>query len=109
MSDRKAVLEALQQELQERLSRYHAHQHREAGTLEKDFAEQAVQRQNDDVVDGLEAEAKLELRQVQRALERLAEGEGDVCENCGEEINPARLKVLPFSTRCVRCAGQVLN
>jgi RNA polymerase-binding transcription factor DksA len=101
---RKEELERLKQELTGRLERYEAHQHREDGKLEADFSEQAVQRQNDEVVDSLESEVREELRQVIHALDRLDEGEGDLCQRCGKSINPERLKVLPWASLCVRCA-----
>lgn len=97
-------LQRLKQELTNRLERYEAHQHREDGKLEADFSEQAVQRQNDEVVDSLEQEVRDELRQVIHALDRIEQGEGDVCERCGGDINPERLKVLPSASLCVRCA-----
>lgn len=105
MSDRKSELETLKAELEARLNRYHAHQHREGGPLEKDFEEQASQTQNDEVVDSLENEAREELAQVNHALERITSGEGDECEKCGEPIDPRRLQVLPYTTVCVNCAA----
>ncbi|GHD46376.1 RNA polymerase-binding transcription factor DksA [Marinobacter persicus] len=104
MSDRKSELETLKAELESRLNRYHAHQHRENGPLEKDFEEQASQTQNDEVVDSLENEAREELAQVNHALERITAGEGNECEKCGEPIDPRRLQVLPYTTVCVNCA-----
>ena len=106
MPERKECLESLRNELRERINRYTAHQHRDDGPLEADFAEQAIQRQNDEVVDGLDIEARAELKQVQHALDRIDEGEGDTCEVCGEVINPDRLKVLPQTTVCFACADR---
>ncbi|MCG6657432.1 TraR/DksA family transcriptional regulator [Halomonas campisalis] len=104
MTDRKAVLEGLRDELIERIDRYRAHKERRGGALDKDIEEQAVEVQNDDVVDGLEREAEEELAQVMRALARLEAGEGDDCERCGEPIDPRRLQALPYTTVCVDCA-----
>lgn len=109
MSERKEFLEALRNELKERINRYTAHQHRDHGALEADFAEQAIQRQNDEVVDGLDVEARSELKQVEHALDRIAEGDGDICEACGEFINSERLKVLPQTTVCVDCADRIAD
>ncbi|SES72079.1 MULTISPECIES: TraR/DksA family transcriptional regulator [Marinobacter] len=97
-------LQRLKQELTRRLERYEAHQHRESGKLEADFEEQAVQLQNDEVVDSLEQEVREELRQVIHALDRIDQGEGGLCERCGNEINPERLNILPWTSLCVRCA-----
>ena len=104
MTDRKQRLEELKADLLQRLERYQAHQHRDAGALEADFAEQAVQRQNDEVVDGLEAEVRDTLNQVNHALARIADGVGETCEQCGKAINPERLDALPRSTLCIGCA-----
>lgn len=70
------------------------------------FPEQAVQRQNDDVLRGLLAEAEEGLSQVQRARERLASGRYGICAHCGEAIAAPRLAALPTAERCVACAAQ---
>lgn len=44
--------------------------------------------------------------QVERALERLAEGNYGVCEDCGERIVPERLRFKPEATRCVSCQAR---
>lgn len=103
--DRKALLEGLRVELQERLQRYQDHQHRISGALDKDLEEQATQAQNDEVVDQLEDEASAELAQVERALARIAEQLGECCEECGGLIAPERLKALPYATRCTGCTA----
>lgn len=69
-----------------------------------DFAEQALQRQNDEVLEALLAEAEAAMRQVGLALLRLAEGQYGLCLRCGETINPARLQALPASEFCLACA-----
>lgn len=104
MADRKTVLETLRNELLERLARYRAHQLRQGGALDRDLEEQAVEIQNDDVVDSLEKEAEDELRQVLHALERIDSGKGDICEVCEAPIAPARLEALPYTTCCRECA-----
>ncbi|MGS8174007.1 TraR/DksA C4-type zinc finger protein [Pseudomonas aeruginosa] len=65
-----------------------------------DFAEQAVQRQNDEVLEA-------GMRQVGLARLRLAEGRYGQCERCGEAIEPARLAALPAAEYCLRCADLV--
>ena len=104
MTDRKTRLQQLKSELLQRLDRYEAHQHREAGALPADFAEQAVHRQNDEVVDGLEAEVRGRLNQVNHALARMADDLGDECEKCGGKINQERLEAVPYATECIKCA-----
>ncbi len=43
------------------------------------------------------------LQAIENALERIEEGEYGICEDCEEEIAPARLDVLPFTRLCVAC------
>jgi DnaK suppressor protein len=44
--------------------------------------------------------------QVERALQRLAEGLYGVCEDCETRIPPERLRFKPEATRCVDCQGR---
>lgn len=101
---RKAKLEELRADLLARIDRYQDHQHRASGALDKDLEEQALETQNDEVVDRLEQEAKEELAQVDRALARIDAQVGDRCEECGDPIAVERLAALPYTTRCKDCA-----
>ncbi|MFC6345474.1 TraR/DksA family transcriptional regulator, partial [Nocardioides hankookensis] len=49
-------------------------------------------------------QAEEQLREVDAALERVAQGTYGVCAVCGEEIPPGRLEVRPTATTCVGCA-----
>lgn len=40
---------------------------------------------------------------IERALARLAAGEYGRCEECGMAIPIARLKAIPFASRCLTC------
>lgn len=40
---------------------------------------------------------------VKHALERLGDGAYGTCEDCGQPIDPERLRVLPEATRCIAC------
>ena len=44
-----------------------------------------------------------QLRQVSAALEDMNAGRYGICRECDEPIAKARLKVMPFATRCVPC------
>ncbi|MBI4292687.1 MAG: TraR/DksA C4-type zinc finger protein [Betaproteobacteria bacterium] len=44
-----------------------------------------------------------ELRDTEAALESLARGTFGICEACGEEIAPERLRVYPTARRCAPC------
>ena len=44
------------------------------------------------------------LRLVEEALDRVADGSFGRCVSCTEPIGVARLKVIPYTRRCIRCA-----
>ena len=97
MAHRKQELEALRDELIDRFERYKAHKEQRGGPLDKDMEDQSIELQNDDVIEALQQEAEDELRQVMHALERIDNGEGDLCEECGEEHTgtPASVETFP--------------
>lgn len=72
--------------------------------LVADFSDQAIQRQNDEVLDQLEDSGLRDLGQVEHALAYLARGGGDRCECCGEVIAAKRLAAMPQATLCSKCA-----
>lgn len=44
------------------------------------------------------------LRQIEEALHRFEAGTFGICENCGGEIDIARLEAIPYTEHCLRCA-----
>ncbi|HLC18916.1 MAG TPA: TraR/DksA C4-type zinc finger protein [Thermodesulfobacteriota bacterium] len=44
-----------------------------------------------------------DLEQMDAALTKLDDGTYGVCEACEEEIDEERLKVVPYTSHCVRC------
>jgi len=69
-----------------------------------DFEENAVEREGDEVLEGLGAASLAEIRQIRAALDRLAKGEYGVCVACGEPISDERLAAIPHAARCRNCA-----
>lgn len=51
----------------------------------------------------LESSVQQMLAQVEDALTRIDEGTYGICQRCGDPIDIARLRVLPFATLCIRC------
>ncbi len=47
------------------------------------------------------------LKQIDEALAKMGHGTYGVCEECGEEIPVARLKILPFAKLCIDCVSNV--
>jgi len=70
-----------------------------------DFSEQTTESENNEVLIRLKEDAEIELRQVNNALDKIKQGNYGVCETCGEPIAEERLKVLPFASKCIDCAG----
>ena len=51
----------------------------------------------------LRGREKTLLKKIDKALERIAAGEYDICEECGGVIGYERLKARPVATLCISC------
>lgn len=47
------------------------------------------------------------LRQIRRALDRIADGSYGVCLHCEEDISPKRINAVPWAAYCIKCQEQV--
>jgi RNA polymerase-binding protein DksA len=65
---------------------------RAAATLLAEIQSALLQRQN------------RQLAEIDAALGRLERGEYGFCQDCGAPIGLARLRTLPFASRCTPCA-----
>ncbi|MEX1196910.1 MAG: TraR/DksA family transcriptional regulator [Pseudohongiellaceae bacterium] len=92
----------LQTELEERVS---AIRRDLSGGHSRDSEEQAQERENDDVLNGLLAEAQDQLNRISAALRKIDEGTYGQCEQCGDSIDPRRLESLPDASLCIKCAA----
>lgn len=45
------------------------------------------------------------IAEIEQALERRLSGSYGTCEVCGTSIDAERLRILPYTKRCVRCAS----
>lgn len=75
--------------------------------MSADWAEQALERENDEVLESLGNTSEIKLAKIKQALKRIEAGEYFFCSECGEEIPAARLELLPFTTHCVSCAEKL--
>jgi len=87
------------------LERTHAHIHR-SEPVSADFAEQAIDTENDVVVEALDREGHIELQQIRHALKRIEDGSYGLCGKCGAQIQEARLMTIPETELCIVCASQ---
>jgi len=88
-------------ELQQRITAIH---NDFAKGRDADWAEQAGERENDEVLNALESEAKIEIQQISNAINRIENGSYGLCEKCGDEISKQRLDVQPAALKCIKCA-----
>jgi len=75
--------------------------------MSADWAEQATERENDEVLESLGNSAGQELIMINSALKRIDAGDYFRCSLCGEDIPLERLELLPFSPHCVSCADKL--
>jgi len=94
---------ARRHELDTRLRKADADSRHQQRPLSADFEEQAVERENDEVLQSIEASCESEMRQIDSALRRLADGCYGMCEVCGGDIDHQRLATLQSATKCAAC------
>lgn len=101
IADRKSQLEARLAALSDRLQ----HIEEELDSHQsKDWEDLAIEREEDEVLEGMGRTGQLEIRQIEAALARIEAGEFGFCVRCGAEIAPARLDLLPHTPFCQGCA-----
>lgn len=105
--DVRSRLTTMLEELNFRLDRIKNNVRHSEQPLEKDFAEQAIQNQNDEVMDYLGNSARTEIALIKQAISRIDGGKYGVCQVCGEPISKERLQALPYSSMCIKCASKV--
>jgi RNA polymerase-binding transcription factor DksA len=104
MTTRRERLESRREELRTRLVSVRADLSRKREPLSADFADQATQRENDEVLEGIGRSTEIELAQLELALRRIQSGDYGTCAKCGAGIESARLDVVPYTDRCSNCA-----
>lgn len=90
-------------ELRDRRQRVQADLRREREPLAHDFADAAIQVENDEVLQAIDESARTELASIDAALGRLDAGQLPVCDRCGREIEAARLQAVPHALTCGHC------
>ncbi|MFN0122854.1 MAG: TraR/DksA family transcriptional regulator [Blastocatellia bacterium] len=97
-------LQARYDEIRQRLDRITRDVRHEGGPLAQDFAEQATELENNEVLDALDNAIRAEMEQIRTTLTRLETGDYGVCQSCAGKIPRKRLEALPHISLCVRCA-----
>lgn len=107
MKEHEAIIEKLksrQADLQDRLNKVEESLRK---THAKDWEEQAIERENEEVVEALDESIRTELTQVITALNRVEKDEYGICSICDDPIPLGRLEALPYTDRCVSCASEM--
>jgi RNA polymerase-binding transcription factor DksA len=99
---RKAQLEARLRELNARLHRIESELDQ---PVSENFGEQAIERENEEVLEDLGSAGLQEIRMIDAALARIERGEYGICVVCGDDIGEERLNVLPHTPMCRNCAA----
>ncbi len=73
--------------------------------LSADFEEQAGELETQDALETMEANGAREIQDIDAALHRISDGSYGICVQCGAEIAPQRLAVLPTAAKCIVCAS----
>lgn len=92
------------EELDERLGKITDDVRHADQPLDQDFSEQAVETENDQVLDALGNVTRSEVEKIKQAISRIDAGTYGICLICGEPIKKERLAALPYATSCINCA-----
>ena len=70
----------------------------------RDWTDRASEKENEEVLERLNASERVEIEQIRAALVRIREGTYGECAQCGDPIAPKRLEALPYTNTCIECA-----
>lgn len=70
-----------------------------------DWEDLAIEREGDEVLEGMGNAGLLEIRRIEAALARIEDGSYGICVTCGKEISSERLDTLPDTPFCSTCAA----
>ncbi len=71
--------------------------------LANHLADVGTDRAASDVRMGCRESASEEIRQIDEALERIADGSFGLCEMCEASISKVRLEAIPYAGLCLAC------
>jgi RNA polymerase-binding protein DksA len=74
---------------------------------ESEWADSALEEDTKHVLGRLDSREAAALREIDRALERVAQGTYGICMNCGRAVTLERLRALPTARLCADCASRL--
>jgi len=72
-----------------------------------DVVDFALDSAQDEISSQLAEVESRELANIEKALERMREGQYGICEGCNNSIPLARIQALPYATLCIHCQREV--
>ena len=96
-------------QIEDRIAELTAHMKKIEGDLEQplpaDLEDQAIDLEDDEVLEGIARANLQEVRLLQAALDRIQDGSYGICQKCGDPISEARLDAVPYAQICRSCAA----
>ncbi len=80
---------------------------RDAGKAPINFAEQASDEQEIDLMAERVTASSETIAEIDEAISRLDEGLFNVCESCNGEIGERRLSIRPWTSLCINCQKEI--
>lgn len=75
-------------------------------TPDQDLEDQAINVENDEVLEEMGQVSQDELRAIDAALARIKAGTFGTCAKCGQPISEARLEAVPHAALCEECIAR---
>jgi RNA polymerase-binding transcription factor DksA len=106
MSQHEAAREQLERQLARLLERVGKIEGDLRRPHDRDWQEQAIELENDEVLKGLDEMTVAEVRLIRAALDRIVDGTYGACSACGRAISPQRLAAMPSALTCLACSTE---
>lgn len=97
----------LESRLGELDARVHKIEDRLDDPVSKDWEDQAVEREDFEVLEDLGKSSMKEMEMIRAALGRIDDGSYGECAKCGDDISYERLRAVPTAVFCRTCAQEV--
>jgi len=94
----------LEEKLRELTARAHDIDDDLSEPADDDWAENAVESQDDEVLEGVGGLALGDIHKIKMALSKIDAGTYGSCDRCHKKIPEKRLEALPYATICMICS-----
>jgi RNA polymerase-binding transcription factor DksA len=105
MHDLKQFSKLIAARLEELGMRTHEIDHELGEPKDSDLNDQAIDLEDDEVLERLGAAAQKEISLLRLALGRIKDGTYGVCAQCGEPISEERLRAVLYTPLCRECVA----